>query len=57
MKRLCWINLPHACFGVMLNSFGFVVEAAPIAGWMVHKHVSQVLRWVKSRGGELKEVG
>jgi hypothetical protein len=50
-----WIDLPYACYGVRVEN-NYIVEAPPIARWMVGKTVQQVVRWVKSKGGKGKYI-
>ena len=47
------IDLPYAYYMVTLNSHGFVIEAPPIARWMIGRHESYILRWVKTKGGKI----
>lgn len=48
------VDLSHACFGVMVdNQTGRVVEAAPIAKWMIGKFYTEVRLWVEGKGGKI----
>lgn len=38
------MNLPDACFGLVVDDNGKIVHAAPIAAWAVGKH------WLPVRG-------
>lgn len=49
------IELPYACYGIEgVNSI--VIRAAPIAGWMVGKHLDDMTAWVKRKGGTITPV-
>lgn len=48
------IDLPYACFGVMVdNKTGRVVDAPPIARWMVGQFYTEVRLWVELKGGKI----
>lgn len=50
------ITLPGRCAAVRVNSFGFVVETAPVYGWMLHKHESEIVRWANQHHGEIERL-
>lgn len=50
MSRWVWVSLSYATFGIRVEG-DRVVEAAPIARWMIGKSGSQVRAWIKGRGG------
>lgn len=52
---LLQVTLPYACFGVVLSG-GQVVEAAPIAQWMIGKPFSFVVKWVERKGGWIRRL-
>ena len=55
MTDCYWISLSYATYGVIVRD-GIVVEAAPIAHWMIGKHWSYCSRWVIRKGGEVRRV-
>lgn len=48
---MIWVSLPYATFGIKVDSSDRVVEAAPIARWMIGKTGSQVRSWITRKGG------
>jgi len=46
-----WVNLPYACFGIKVTCEK-VVDAAPIAGWMIGKDTKFIRDWIVSKGGK-----
>lgn len=48
--RLVRVSLPYATFGVVCRG-GVVVEAAPIARWMVGRTEQDCARWVRRKQG------
>lgn len=49
------VELPYAVFRVDYQ-YGTVVDAAPIARWMIGKPYPMVLGWVKRKGGTVQEM-
>lgn len=52
------INLPYSCYGVIIRvEYGQtgVVDAAPIARWMIGKSLEAVSRWVRQKGGYIED--
>lgn len=45
-----WVSLPYATFGIRALD-DVIVEAAPIARWMVGKPGSVVRAWILGKGG------
>lgn len=45
------VELPRACYGLVTDCVGVVLEAAPIARWMLGKHYRECERWIKRKGG------
>jgi hypothetical protein len=53
--QLYRVDLPYACFGIVgVNSI--VMEAAPIAGWMVGKHLDDMKSWTARKGGSIAPI-
>jgi hypothetical protein len=53
--QLYRVDLPYACFGIVgVNSI--VMEAAPIAGWMVGKHFDAMKSWIARKGGSITPI-
>ena len=50
--RLIWVSLPHATYGLLVAG-GVVVDAAPIARWMVGRDERMVAEWLRKRGARL----
>lgn len=53
--RLFRVDLPHGCFGITIND-GIVVDAPPIAWWMIGKPDYAVDEFVDAKGGTITEV-
>ena len=49
------MSLPHACYGLIVGG-GKVVDAPPIARWMVGRDERFVARWLRSRGADIRPV-
>jgi hypothetical protein len=49
-----WVDLPdrppYPCFGIKVTAEK-VVDAAPIARWMIGKDVVSIKRWIERSGG------
>ena len=54
-NRTAWwrVSLPYATFGIRFE-YAVVVEAAPIARWMIGKQYEEVYSWVQSKGGTMQ---
>ena len=51
-----WVSLPYATFGVQVHQ-NVVMEAAPIARWMVGKTWDpQITDWIKTKRGIWKVI-
>lgn len=48
--KTIWVNLPYATFGIEVRG-GVVIDAAPIAHWMIGKQTSFIREWVARKGG------
>jgi hypothetical protein len=55
MIKWYWISLPYATFGIRTTD-GIVDVTAPIARWMIGKHINYIANWVKSKGGIGKQI-
>ena len=56
-KNTYRIELPYACFGIETNDWGIVVDAPPIARWMIGKQVNlEIRRWINKKGGKIEEM-
>ena len=52
--RVTWrVELPYAVFAIDTEG-GRVVEAPPIARWMIGKPLREVRRWVRGKGGKVE---
>lgn len=52
---LIWVSLPYATFGIEVDG-GRVIDAAPIAHWMIGKDTRFIREWIKKKGGEWKTI-
>lgn len=48
-ERWIWVSLPYATYGIAVAG-GRVVDAAPIAGWMVGRDERYVADWLRRKG-------
>lgn len=55
-NTLYYITIPYACFGIEVNINSIVVNTAPIAKWMVGKHINEVKSWIDKKGGKIEKV-
>lgn len=51
MTRLAWIDLPYACFGLVIGARGVVVDAPPIARWTMGRHWAEVANYFTAKKG------
>jgi len=49
------VILPYACFGLISRS-ARVIDAPPIARWMVGRSMGSVRVWIRGKGGEMERV-
>lgn len=47
-RRWIWVSLSYATYGIAIAG-GRVVDAAPIARWMVGKPEDQCAAWLRAR--------
>lgn len=47
---LLTVTMPYACYGILVKN-DTVVEAPPIARWMIGRRMSWVSQWVNKKGG------
>lgn len=52
-SKTIWVSLPYATYGIVVCD-GKVVDAAPIARWMIGKDTHSVREWIKKKGGIYK---
>lgn len=55
IERMFWIDIKYATFGVISRD-GIIVDAAPIAAWMVSKRLTDVKPWLLGRRAKVVEV-
>ncbi len=55
VEILYQITLPYACFGIDVID-NIVIEAPPIAKWMIGNSIGGVCLWVSKKNGTIKEV-
>jgi hypothetical protein len=48
--KAIWVSLPYATYGIEVRG-GRVVDAAPIAHWMIGKETSFIREWIHKKGG------
>lgn len=54
-EQLLWIDLPYACYGLVIED-NVVMDAPPIARWMIGKHVIYVANWLYGKKAVVVEV-
>lgn len=50
-----WVSLPYATFGIEVRD-GKVIDAAPIARWMIGKNTAYIREWITSKGGTWRKI-
>lgn len=50
-----WISLPYATYGIAAQN-GRIVDAAPIAQWMIGKDENFCLGWAFKKGADIREL-
>lgn len=61
MDRLFWVDIKdakgvsYATFGIISRD-GVIIDAAPIARWMVSKRLTEVKPWLLSKKAKVVEV-
>lgn len=50
--RWIWVSLPYATYGIAVAD-GKVVDAAPIARWMIGKPEVEVAAWLRRKGAKV----
>lgn len=53
MSKWIWVSLPYATYGIEVED-GIVIDAAPIARWMIGKDTQTVRNWIAKKGGVWK---
>lgn len=48
--RTIWVSLSYATYGIEVKD-GYVVDAAPIAAWMIGKDTQFIRSWITKKGG------
>jgi hypothetical protein len=54
-QQLYWVDVHYACFGLLIAS-NRIVDAAPIARWMVGKTTQEVKPWLLAKKAIVKKV-
>jgi hypothetical protein len=54
--RLVYVRMPYATYGLIIRN-GRVVEAPPIARWMVGRPEHEMAAWITGKGGTGTVVG
>ena len=55
MTYLIQITLPYACYGIEVKN-GIVIDTPPVSRWMIGKPFKEILVWIKTKGGKVKNV-
>jgi hypothetical protein len=55
MERCFWISLQYATFGIISRD-GIVIDAPPIAAWMVSKGLTEIKPWLIAKGAKVMEI-
>ena len=50
MTKWIWVSLSYATYGIKVKD-GRVIDAAPIARWMIGKETSFIREWITKKGG------
>lgn len=50
-----YISLSYATFGIETKD-NIITEAAPIAKWMIGKHIHEIEKWVLSKKGTILKI-
>ena len=50
------VNISYANFGIIVDGDEIVLQAAPIAKWMVGKRLGDVVAWIESKAGKIEKV-
>jgi len=45
------VDLPYACYGITVSN-GIVIDAAPIAKWMLGKNWNDIKYWILMKNGK-----
>jgi hypothetical protein len=54
-ERWLRIELPYATFAIKVRD-DVVIDAAPIAAWMIGKRLPFIKRWIEQKGGRYEEL-
>lgn len=58
MKSFYQITLSYGCYGLVVrDETNTVIDAAPIARWMLNKPWQEVKLWIYRRGGTIMLLG
>jgi len=49
------VVLSYACYGVIIKN-KCIVEAPPIAKWMIGEHINYIRNWVINKGGAFQKI-
>ena len=55
--KLYRISLSYATYGLLVDDYGIVTEAPPIAKWMKGEFILDVIQWVRGKGGKIESRG
>ena len=56
--RLYYIDLPYACYGIVVDESDAVVDAAPIARWMLGKSFEGIIvPWLMRKAAKFQLIG
>jgi hypothetical protein len=55
-QRWVWVSLSYATYGIALDDDDMVVDAAPIARWMIGKRWIDVQAWLRGKGGTWRDL-
>lgn len=53
LNYLYYVTLPYACFGFETKS-GVVIDAPPIAKWMIGKNIESIYKWIINKRGTIQ---
>jgi hypothetical protein len=55
MKRMFWVDIHYACFGV-ISEDSVIIDTAPIFMWAKGKTLAEVKNWLLKKKAIVKEI-
>lgn len=51
---MLYVNLPYACFALIIGPRELIVDAPPIANWCIGRTVTYVTNYYIKKGGKIE---